>query len=224
MYKLSPSDFRYLWNDCKHCYYQKVKYGINLPSIGIPGVFTKMNSLLQKSLIGMDLQDINPELPKGNIQVAEGYLKSAPIPSTNDCYISGRFDFLTKLIDGTYSVIDFKISDPNEDKVQKFRNQLHAYKYALENPGNGVTPRKVTKMGLVVISPESIEFKGGSVQFASRPNWFEIREDMDSFYSFVDEISEVLNGPVPNETETCAWCKYRICFLPQNEKQEDIPF
>ncbi|MDO8573690.1 MAG: hypothetical protein Q7R77_02975 [Candidatus Daviesbacteria bacterium] len=25
LYKLSPSDFAYLWNDCKHCYYQKVK-------------------------------------------------------------------------------------------------------------------------------------------------------------------------------------------------------
>lgn len=23
MYKLSPSDFRYLYKDCKHCYYQK---------------------------------------------------------------------------------------------------------------------------------------------------------------------------------------------------------
>ena len=25
MYKLSPSDFKYLYKDCKHCYYQKAK-------------------------------------------------------------------------------------------------------------------------------------------------------------------------------------------------------
>ena len=225
LFKLSPSDFRYLWEDCKHCYYQKVKYNILLPSIGIPGVFTKMNSLLQKTLMGMDLQAINPDLPKGKIQVAEGYLKSTPIPSANNCYISGRFDFLTKLDDGTYSVIDFKISDPTEEKVKKFTNQLHAYKFALENPVNGVAPRKVTKMGVVVISPEAIEFKNGGVHFSSKPNWFEIHEDMNSFYNFIDEISGVLNGPVPNENENCAWCKYRFCFLPrEDDEQEDFPF
>lgn len=225
MYKLSPSDFRYLWEDCKHCYYQKVKYGITLPSIGIPGVFSKMNGLLQKSLIGMDLQNLNPELPKGKIQVAEGYLKSALIPQKNDCYISGRFDFLTKLDDGTYSVIDFKISDPNEEKAQKFSSQLHAYKFALENPQNGIELKKVSKMGVVVVSPETIEFNNGGVYFKSKPNWFEITEDMDSFYGLINEISTLLNGPVPEESETCAWCKYRLCFLPHNKhSKKDIPF
>ncbi|OGM25454.1 hypothetical protein A2715_05395 [Candidatus Woesebacteria bacterium RIFCSPHIGHO2_01_FULL_39_32] len=225
MYKLSPSDFRYLWNDCKHCYFQKVKYGIALPSIGIPGVFSKMNGLLQKSLVGMDLQDLSSELPKGKIQVAEGYLKSAAIPSKNDCYISGRFDFLTKLDDGSFSVIDFKISDPNEDKAQKFSSQLHAYKFALENPQNGIEPKNVSKMGVVIVSPESIEFNNGGVNFTSKPNWFEISEDMDSFYGLIDEVSGLLNGPVPEESDTCAWCKYRLCFPHQNEgAQDDIPF
>ena len=52
MYKLSPSDFKYLYQDCKHCYYQKATGVIKeLPSIGMPGVFSKMNSLLQKGLM-----------------------------------------------------------------------------------------------------------------------------------------------------------------------------
>ena len=67
MYKLSPSDFKYLYEDCKHCYYQKVKKGITLPSIGMPGIFSKMNSLLQEAIMGMNLKEVNSELPSGII-------------------------------------------------------------------------------------------------------------------------------------------------------------
>src|SRR4030042_3986345 len=146
MYKLSPSDFKYLYEDCKHCYYQKVKFGIELPSIGMPGVFSRMNSLLQNTIIGMDLREINSNLPHGKIEVKEGFLKSKPVPPTGECIISGRFDIASRLDDGSYSVIDFKITDPNEDKIQKFFAQLHAYKFALENPAFG-EPKKVSKMG-----------------------------------------------------------------------------
>ena len=72
LYKLSPSDFRYLWEDCKYCYYLKVKKGINQPSIGIPGVFMKMNSLLQKDIEGGNLKDINGNLPPGEIGTKGG--------------------------------------------------------------------------------------------------------------------------------------------------------
>lgn len=220
MYKLSPSDFKYLWNDCKHCYYQKVKYGIVLPTIGLPGVFTKMNGLLQASIQGKNLKDINPDLPSGIIEVKEGYLKSAPIPSAEDCFISGRFDIVSKLDDGSYTVIDFKISDPKEEKVQKFTHQLHAYKFALENPSYGAA-KKVSKMGVVVVSPEFIEFRDGGVVFKSKPNWFEISENMGAFFDFISEVSKLLNGPVPQTSQECTWCKYRLCFIkPDHPKEE----
>ena len=81
MYKLSPSDFKYLYEDCKHCYYQKAKGFIKeLPSIGMPGVFSRMNSLLQNAIIGMDLREINSKLPAGKIEVKEGFLRFKPIP------------------------------------------------------------------------------------------------------------------------------------------------
>ena len=223
MYKLSPSDFRYLWEDCKHCFYQKVKHGIVLPSIGLPGVFSKMNSLLQNSIQGVNLRKVDSSLPSGIIEVKEGYLKSAPIPSS-DCYISGRFDIISRLDDGSYAVIDFKITDPTEEKMQKFKRQLHAYKFALENPTNGIRPKKITKMGLVTISPEAIDFVGEGVNFKSKPRWFEITEDMDGFYAFISEVSKLLNGPLPEISQNCAWCKYRLCFPPAENPKDDIPF
>ena len=228
MYKLSPSDFKYLWEDCKHCYYQKVKFGITLPSIGMPGVFMKMNSLLQDSIMGMDLRKINPDLPAGKVEVKEGFLRSIVVPPSNKCYISGRFDFVSKLDDGTYSVIDFKITDPNEDKLQKFSSQLHAYKFALEHPSVG-KPRKVSRMGVVAVTPQSIKFEKGGVVFKSTPKWHEIKEDMDGFFDFVTQVSKLLDGPVPQVSESCLWCRYRLCFMKTDgheheETQEEMPF
>lgn len=225
MYKLSPSDFKYLYEDCKHCYYQKAKGFIKeLPSIGIPGVFMKMNSLLQNAIIGMDLKEINSELPAGKIEVKEGFLKSKPIPPANDCYISGRFDIASRLEDGTYAVIDFKITDPNEDKIQKFFAQLHAYKFALENPPFG-EPKKVSKMGVIAINPEEITFPGDTVIFKAKPQWFEIKEDLDRFYAFISEVSTLLNGQVPPENpDNCKWCYYRICTKVPEEVDNPIPF
>lgn len=226
MYKLSPSDFKYLYEDCKHCYWQKVKHGISLPSIGMPGVFSKMNSLLQNAIIGMDLREINKNLPAGKIQVKEGFLKSKPIPPSGDCFISGRFDIASELDDKTYAVIDFKITDPTEDKIQKFFPQLHAYKFALENPSFGAV-KKVSKMGVIAINPEEISFPGENVIFKAKPQWFEIKEDMSRFYGFIEEVAKLLNGPVPEVNKECAWCKYRVCFhKPQEgeEFQQDLPF
>lgn len=222
MFKLSPSDFRYLYEDCKHCYYQKVKRGITLPTIGLPGVFSKMNALLQTAILGMDLREINSKLPAGKVEIKEGFLRSKPIPPAKDCFISGRFDFASHLDDGTYAVIDFKITDPSEDKIQKFFNQLHAYKFALENPDYGEA-KKVSQMGVIAINPEEIAFPGENVIFKAKPQWFEIEEDMDRFYSFISEVSHLLNGPTPKPSEDCNWCKYRICFAkPEGETEETL--
>ena len=223
MYKLSPSDFRYLWEDCKYCYYRKVKENISLPSIGIPGVFMKMNSLLQNTIVGMNMKDIHPSLPNAVVEIKEGYLKSIVIPGTK-CYISGKFDVLSKTAEGDYTVIDFKITDPKEEKIQKFTAQLHAYKYAIENPVQGEA-KKVSRMGLIAVSPEQIGFKNDFIFFKATPQWYEIKENMDGFMNMMGEISEFLDGELPPPTQTCDWCNYRLRFDPQREiSPGDIPF
>lgn len=208
LYKLSPSDFKYLWEDCKHCYYQKMKLGISPPSGAFPAIFGRMNTLLQNAVMGLNLKDIHPDLPSGIVEIQEGYLKSVPVPGAEDCFISGRFDILTRLDDGTYSVIDFKITNPNEDQIRKFASQLHAYKFALENPANGTTPVKVSKMGLISVSPDSVEYVNGNLVFTASPKWHPIEEDMGGFYKLIKEISTVLNGSTPDSSEECTYCTY----------------
>ena len=224
MYKLSPSDFKYLWEDCKHCYYQKVKLGVIPHSGAFPAIFTRLNGLLQDSVMGMNLQDIHPDLPSGIVDIQEGFLKSIPIPGAGDCYISGRFDILSKLDDGTYSVIDFKITNPDEDQIRKFSSQLHAYKFALENPANGKPPVKISRMGLISVNPESIKHVDGNLVFTAAPKWHPIEEDMDGFYSLIGSISNVLKGDLPLPSPECKLCKYRSFFIGKPPEIDEIPF
>ncbi len=221
IYKLSPSDFAYLWEECRHCYYQKVKLG-NSYSGPFPAMFTRINKLLQDSIMGMNLKDILPELPSGVISVQEGYMKSVVIPGTS-VFLSGRFDILTKLSDGTYAIIDFKITSPDEEKVlKKYTSQLHAYKYALENPAEG-KPIKISKMGAVSINPEKMKLVDGKIVFTTTPTWHPVEENMPGFFGLIKEISEVLNGSLPPTSETCELCLYRKRFNPK-ETSDDIPF
>ncbi len=208
LYKLSPSDFKYLWEDCKHCYYRKIKLGIPPPYGAFPAIFGRMNSLLQNSVMGLNLKDIHPDLPSGIVEIQEGFLKSVPVPGAEDCFISGRFDILTKLDDGTYSVIDFKITSPNEDQIRKFSSQLHAYKFALENPADGSTPIKVSKMGLISVTPDEIEHINVKLVFTASPKWHPVDEDMDGFYKLIKKISTVLSGDLPDYSEDCSYCAY----------------
>jgi len=214
LFKLSPSDFKYLWEDCKHCYYRKVVHGVELPSIGMPNIFTKMNTYVQTELQGTSPKNLHPDLPDGLFELQERYLKSISIPSKNICYISGRFDILTKFNDGTHGVIDLKITDPKEESIYKFRNQLHAYKFALENPSDESKRmvNKISKMGLLVISPKSVRFHKGHMVFISKPVWIGVEENMDEFFAFIDEVSQLLEGDVPKPTENCKWCVYRTHF------------
>lgn len=207
MFKLSPSDFKYLWEECPHCFYRKVHQNIRQPSIGIPSIFTRMSGMLQKSIQGKNLRELAPELPSGEFILQEGYLKSKPLPSGKS-YINGRFDLLVRFDDGTYGVIDAKMTDSKDEDLNKFDRQLHAYKYALENPAEK-EPKTISRAGLLILSPTDIRPHQGHIYYKAKPIWKEIPIDMDSFFSFVGEVEELLSGPEPVPSQNCAWCQYK---------------
>lgn len=83
MFKLSPSDFAYLWEECKCCYYLKIKHGIYRPSSPFPAVFGTLSSRLQGALIGKDLRTLSDILPEGIVESQEGFVESKTIPNTS---------------------------------------------------------------------------------------------------------------------------------------------
>lgn len=208
LFKLSPSDFKYLWEDCKHCFYQKVVNGISPPSMPFPGIFTKMNGQMQAMALGKTTTELIDNLTPGTFYRQEGFLKSSPVPSKNTCYITGRYDVLTKFDNGEFGIIDLKITDPKDTSLYKFSSQLHAYKFASENPSEG-KPLKINRLGLLIIAPQEVQFHKGYVFFRSKPIYKEIDIDMDAFLTFIDEIAIFLSGKCPQPSVACGYCKYR---------------
>lgn len=205
-FKLSPSDFAYLYEECKLCYWLKVREGISQPSKPMPGVFSAINTRLQGMLVGKELKELSEVLPGGIVESQEGFVESIVYPNTN-VYIKGKYDLLIKQPDGTYLIVDFKISQPSEEKIPKYQTQLYSYKFAIENPKFG-QPKKITKMGLIVMYPDQTEFKNGKAYLDFPPKWLEVKEDPTSFSKFMLEVSSLLDGPMPQAGENCAWCKY----------------
>jgi CRISPR/Cas system-associated exonuclease Cas4 (RecB family) len=207
MYKLSPSDFAYLYEDCKLCYWLKVKHSIQPPPGIFPGVFSSMNSMVQGQMVGHSLKDFGKSLPDIEVIKQEGFVLSKPVPGTS-VFISGKYDLLCKNKDGTYTMIDLKISKPEVGKIEKYKTQLGSYKFALENPAKGES-YKITKLALLIFYPEKVKFnkEGAIIDFPAK--WFEIPIDEKSFISFIKEVDKLLKGDAPKESETCGLCKYR---------------
>jgi hypothetical protein len=222
MYKLSPSDFAYLWEDCKHCYYQKIKNGIFLPSMPMPGVFSAINTRVQSKFVGKNLNSLAKDLPEGKVVIQEGWVESIVVPGTN-VFIKGKYDLLVKNPDQTHTLVDLKISQPGEDKIEKYKTQLGAYKFALENPKVGEA-LKTTKLALLILYPDKVSFEKGVVELDFPHTWMEVPVDDAGFLNFIKEVDKLLAGEAPKESDTCAWCLYRKKFAPKKHSADDIPF
>ena len=221
IYKLSPSDFAYLYEECKFCYVQKIKNGIYQPSMPMPGVFSAINTRLQGNLVGKNLNSLSPDLPDGEVITQEGWVESIIVPGTS-VYLKGKYDLLVKNPDNSYTLVDLKLSQPGEDKIEKYKTQLGAYKFALENPKEGQAYR-ITKIGLLIFYPDKVVFENGNAMLDFPPKWLEIPIDEAGFSSFIKTVDKFLSGPMPEESETCKWCIYRKSFGPK-EISDDIPF
>lgn len=207
MYKLSPSDFAYLYEDCKLCFWLKVKHGIMPPPGIFPGVFSTMNTLVQGQMVGHYLNEFSKNLPRIKVLEQEGWVASKPVPETS-VYLSGKYDLLCDNGDGTNTIVDLKISKPDVGKIDKYKTQLGAYKFALENPQNGQSKR-ISKLALLIFYPEKASYNesGAVIDFPAK--WLEIPIDNDGFVGFMKEVDDLLAGDAPAESETCSLCNYR---------------
>jgi len=205
-YKLSPSDFAYIYEECKHCFYLKIKEGISRPSMPFPGVFSALNTRIQGSLVGKNLKTLSSNLPDCEVITQEGYVESVVIPGTS-CYIKGKYDLLCKNPDGNYTLVDLKISQPDEEKIEKYKTQLTAYKFSMENPARE-KPIKITRMGLLIFYPNTLSFENNTVDINFPPKWMEIPADDNRFITFIKEMDTLLNGPIPEASPGCGFCKY----------------
>lgn len=171
-----------------------------------PGVFSALNTRIQGSLVGKNLKTLSSSLPDCEVVTQEGYVQSIVIPGTL-CYIKGKYDLLCKNPDGNYTLVDLKISQPDEEKIEKYKTQLTAYKFSMENPARE-KPIKITRMGLLIFYPDTLSFENNTVDINFPPKWMEISADDNGFITFIKEVDILLNGPMPEESLECGFCKY----------------
>jgi len=214
-WKLSPSDFAFLWEECKRCFYLKTVMGFQRPRPIMPRIFHVIDSQMKVCFEQTRTEDIAVGIPGGVIAHGDEWVESNRITrkgGSSTCYLRGKFDTVVRFDDGTYGVVDFKTSEAKANQVPRYARQLHAYAYALENPAprkRGLSP--VTRLGLLVFEPARFSHDGdGKASLAGNLTWLEIPRDAAAFLQFIDDVLSVLERHAPPDgTPSCEWCQYR---------------
>ncbi|MCZ6691545.1 MAG: hypothetical protein O7H41_18300, partial [Planctomycetota bacterium] len=75
-FKLSPSDFAFLWEQCKRCFYLKVVHGIRQPSMPMARIFKVIEELQMELYEGKPTSEVSADLPPGIIRCGERWVES----------------------------------------------------------------------------------------------------------------------------------------------------
>lgn len=214
---LSPSDFAFLYEECKRCFYLKVVSGFPRPRTAMPKIFTVIDEQMKACFEGRRAETVAPEMPAGVFEYGERSVESRPLDvpvpdKVYRCRLRGRFDTVVRLDDGTYAVIDFKTAARQDAHIPLYARQLHAYALALENPAPGrFGCGPVSRLGLVIFEPEKFSHDvAGPVALAGGVSWLEIPRDDGGFLGFLSEVLTLLAEPrPPGGAPLCPWCVYR---------------
>jgi hypothetical protein len=211
---LNPSDFAFLWEECKRCFYLKVREGFRRPSAAMPKIFTVIDAEMKGFFQGKRTEKWMPFLPPGVVDSSVSWVLSKPIQIPghgSTIVIRGKIDTLIRFDDRSYGVIDFKTSARSAGHVALYGRQLHAYATALEQAGQGhVNLSPIRSLGLLVYEPQ--KFAQTAITEASLTGglrWIPVERDSRKFSVFLAQILDILENPEPPAAGDCEWCRYR---------------
>lgn len=116
------------------------------------------------------------------------WVRSEHLPSSDGglpLTISGIYDSMLILGDGSRAICDFKTSPVKQELVEKYGRQLHAYAWAVERPQLGPSVR-IDRLGLAVFEPREFTLEDGNAASLSGSfTWMEIHRDDCTFRAFL---------------------------------------
>lgn len=213
-FKLSPSDFSFLWEECRCCYYNKVALGQPRPSTPFPKLFSRLDKLEKDYFTKLSTTEVSGSLPPGVFDYGEHWVESKlfKVPGhPTPFFIRGRFDVAGSFEDGTFGLVDYKTSSPADKHIPLYSRQLHAYALALEYPAQGsLKLSPISRMGILCVDPvEMISLDTGGA-FRLETTWIEIPRSNTAFKAFLDQVLAVLESDIPPApSPTCSFCQYR---------------
>jgi hypothetical protein len=207
---LAPSDFAFLFDECKHCFWMKVVAGRPRPRPPFPKVFMSIDRAMKHRFVSQRTEAIDPTLPPGTITLGRR-IRSKPqtVPgATRPVVIRGETDAILEYDDGSIAVLDFKTSPPNTDHVALYSRQLHGYALALEQPAGGPA-RRVKGLELLSFLPDRFETNTDGAALRGDVELLNVTLDRSGFEGFLTEVVAVLEEPTaPESSRSCPWCRW----------------
>jgi PD-(D/E)XK nuclease superfamily len=225
--RLAPSDFAFLWEECRRCFYLKAQKQLYRPRAPFPSIFSAIDLAMKRHLRGLRTTDVLPEMKPGVFlcEDDDAWVECAPIVPpgcTRPVFIRGMLDCLVRFDDGTFGVIDFKTSDASRSSAL-YSRQLHAYAAAIERPapGSELVQGTVSDLGLVIYQPDAFTALAptGAAMTGSL-TYVNIPRDDDAFVAFLGSVMRIVEAddppPPPKPTKkswasvvtSCPYCQF----------------
>lgn len=215
-FRISPSDFAGSYKWCKRCWYKRL-HGLYAPREAMPKTFTHVDSSMKGGITAETLTALG--MPTKAFLTVEKVL-STPIEFPElgvSLVIGGKLDKCLELMDETFGVTDYKMTQPSALKVGDYRPQLHSYGWCLQNPAQG-TPREITRMSLVCWDASRGSFAVGAwideeKAFQAAQKGFlslhEVEIDWAWFMTVLEEAARVAASPtMPDAGQSCETCNH----------------
>ena len=125
--------------------------------------------------------------------------------------MSGKIDGYIKHKD-SFTIVDFKTTKINENKIDAYATQLQSYALMMEKPKEGslkLTPIK--RLGIFCFEPSNItEADGNNCNMHMDTQWFEIPRDDKDLIGYITKIQDVLySKETPESGSSCGICNFR---------------
>ena len=213
MFNFSPSEFAFGFEGCKKCYYDKKVNGIEL-KVPFPGIFSKFDSLQKNFYHGKSSKILTDKLEEGVI-VGDfnKMLRSEVLYDLKDrpFTMSGKIDGYIKH-KNFFTIVDFKTTKINENKIDAYATQLQSYALIMEKPKEGSLKLfPIKRLGIFCFEPNNItEADVNNCNMLMDTQWFEIPRDDKDLMGYITKIQDVLySKDTPESATNCGICNFR---------------
>jgi hypothetical protein len=197
--------------NCARCTWLSYWHNFSIPAN--LALQQQMSRIQEASFDGVTNESISSILPKGWAVLHKGKFASRPIHVNGQetrWKFYGELDLLSKNEDGSFSIIDGKVSMKKDEEglIDSYWTQLEAYVYMLEHPEIG-DPIKIDSIGLLQwrITGDVIE-QDGSRGFAVEERYIPVNRRVAEFDVFMARFIGIIEGDYPDASSTCLDCKF----------------
>ena len=210
----SPSEFAFGFEGCKKCYYDKKINKSELKSF-FPPIFNTFDRIQKRFFHGKSSKEVDKNLEEGTIVADyERIIRTKVLydKKNRPFTMSGKIDAYIKHKD-SFSVIDFKTTNINPNKIKTYETQLQSYAFMLENSDEkSLKLSPIKGLGILCFEPNNITNKTSDlVKMDWDTKWYSIDVigDHKKIIDYVTTIQDFLfENENPQSSNNCNVCNF----------------